>query len=139
VAAVAALGIALFPCQCGSHTVVPYIHGASAAVMFLMLAYFCLVFYRTAQRKKKEHPKAGVRAGLYALCGGVILLSVAVLAFDYMTGDSLTKRIPRFVFYGESAALIFFSVSWLTASRTIPWVLTDEKERFSPLREHNPE
>ena len=41
-AAAAALGVALFPCECGGHpALVPYVHGASAAVMFLILAYFC--------------------------------------------------------------------------------------------------
>src|SRR5258707_5405811 len=35
IAAVAALGVALFPCECDSHpALVPYVHGVSAALMF---------------------------------------------------------------------------------------------------------
>src|SRR5690348_17461010 len=42
VAAIASFGVALFPCDCdGRVSPVPYVHGASAAVMFLILACFC--------------------------------------------------------------------------------------------------
>ena len=61
-----------------------------------------------------------------------------MLAFDNFSGHALTARIPRVVFYGEAAALIAFGISRLTASRTIP-VITRSDERFSPLREANPE
>src|SRR5205809_7309690 len=46
-AAVAALGVALFPCDCGNHIeAVPYVHYISATTMFLILVYFCYSFYR---------------------------------------------------------------------------------------------
>jgi hypothetical protein len=49
VAAVAALGVALFPCKCGNREqIIPYVHAVSATTMFLVLAYFCYVFYRRA-------------------------------------------------------------------------------------------
>src|SRR5262245_24707424 len=39
IAAVAALGVALFPCKCGDHPqIIDGVHGASAAVMFVVLA-----------------------------------------------------------------------------------------------------
>src|SRR5205809_4155521 len=41
-ASAAALGVAMFPCQCDNHLeVVPYVHWISAATMFLILVYFC--------------------------------------------------------------------------------------------------
>lgn len=136
VAAAAALGVALFPCECDSHpALVPYIHGASAAVMFLILTFFCRAFYKRAM--EKGYPQAKVRAAIYVACGLVILLAIAALAYDHFSGGALSARIARFVFYGESAGLIAFGVSWLTASRTIP-VITRKEERFSPLREENP-
>ncbi len=136
VAASAALGVALFPCECGGHpALVPYVHGASAAVMFLILTYFCYAFYKRA--RQKGYREANVRATIYASCGVAILGSILVLAFDHFSGGELSQRIPRLEFYGESVGLIAFGISWLTASRTVP-VLTRQDERFSPLREANP-
>lgn len=135
-AAVAALGVALFPCECGSHAaLVPYVHGASAAVMFLILVFFCRVFYKRAM--DKGYPQAKARAAIYAACGAAIVLAILVLAADHFSGRALSARVPRLVFYGESVGLIAFGISWLTASRTIPG-LTRADERFSPLREANP-
>ena len=136
IAASAALGVALFPCECGGHpALVPYVHGASTALMFLILTYFCYAFYKRA--RQKGYREANVRATIYACCGVAILGSILVLAFDHFSGGELSQRIPRLEFYGESVGLIAFGISWLTASRTVP-VLTRQDERFSPLREANP-
>jgi hypothetical protein len=136
VAAVAALGVALFPCRCDSHTeLAPYVHGAAATVMFLILTYFCYGFFHRAM--DKGHSEAKWRAAIYALCGIAILLSILVLAFDHFSGDALSARAPRLTFFGEATALIAFGVSWLTASRVLP-VITSHDERFSPLGDHNP-
>jgi hypothetical protein len=136
VAAVAALGVALFPCECGSHAaLVPYVHGASAAVMFLILTFFCRAFYKRAMQK--GYPQAKARAAIYTACGVAIVLAIVALAFDHFSGGALSSRIPRTVFYGESLGLIAFGISWLTASRTIPGI-TRRDERFSPLRQDNP-
>src|SRR6266850_164762 len=67
VASAAGLGVALFPCECVIHDVVPYVHGVSASVMFLVLTYFCYGFFRRA--RSKGHPQAQARATVYALCG----------------------------------------------------------------------
>src|SRR5262245_17742348 len=80
-AAAAALGVAMFPCQCDNHTeVVPYVHWISAATMFLILVYFCYSFYRRA--REKGHTQANVRAAVYAVCGLLIALSILTLVFD---------------------------------------------------------
>src|SRR5438034_1158391 len=51
-ASAAALGVAMFPCQCDNHLeVVPYVHWISAATMFLILVYFCYSFYQRARAK----------------------------------------------------------------------------------------
>lgn len=136
VAAVAALGVALFPCGCDGHAeTVPYVHFASAAVMFLILAYFCYVFYKRA--RVKGHKEANRRASIYAVCGVVIIASILVMVSDALANHAGTASIPRLVFYCEHAALVAFGASWLTASRTVP-VLTRRDERFSPLSPANP-
>lgn len=131
VAGVAALGIALFPCGCDGHEeILPHVHFASAAAMFLVLAYFCYVFYRRA--RAKGHVEAKRRAGIYAVCGVAIVIAIAAVVIDTLAGGALTAKIPRLVFYCERIGLVAFGVSWLTASRTLPG-LTRRDERFSPL------
>ena len=135
VAAAAAAGVALYPCGCGSPLVLargayrprlPSVHFASAAVMFLVLAYFAYGFYRRA--REKGHVEANVRAGIYALCVLVILGAIVVLAVHAVVGGGGTG--PDYVTYwGETAALWAFAVSWLVASRSIP-KLTRPDERF---------
>jgi hypothetical protein len=131
VASAAALGVALFPCRCGNRDeIIPYVHAVSAAVMFLVLTYFCYIFFLRAHRK--GYAQARARAVIYAICGIVILLSVLVLAFDGFSGGLLSAKVERLTFYGERAGLMAFGISWLTASRVLP-VLTRKDERFSPL------
>ena len=68
IAAFAAMGVAMFPCKCGSHTeIIPYVHGISAAVMFVILSIFCYIFFLNA--KAKGNAQAMVRVYIYALCG----------------------------------------------------------------------
>lgn len=130
-AAVAALGVALFPCGCGMHTeFIPYVHAISAAMMFLILAYFCYMFFRRA--KDKGHPQAKARAGIYAACGIAILLAILALAIDNLFPQSLSAHISRLRFYGEATGLVAFGISWLTASRVLPGI-TRKDERFSPF------
>ena len=131
IAAVAALGVALFPCACDEHQVkVPFVHPGSAAVMFLVLTYFCYCFFRRA--RAKPHREAKVRAGIYAVCGGVMVLSLVALAVDHFAGGILRQFDRWLTYHGEFASLTAFGVSWLTASRTIPG-LTRKDERFSVL------
>jgi hypothetical protein len=145
VAAVAGLGVALFPCGCEGHPEIapplhgpagsrlaPAVHGLSAAVMFVILAYFCYGFFHRA--RAKGHSQAQARAAIYAICGVAILLSILALALH---GLSPSRPGDRFTFYGEAAALIAFGISWLTASRVLPGV-TRQDERFSPLADRDP-
>ncbi len=131
VAALAALGVAMFPCGCdGYREIIPMVHYVSAAVMFVILAIFCHIFFRRAWRK--GWPQARVRACLYAVCGFTIVLAIFGMLVDYLTGDALSNLFEQFTFYAEAAALVAFGVAWLTASRVIPY-LTRSKERISLL------
>lgn len=129
VAALGALGVALFPCGCdGRHEPVPYVHFASAAVMFLVLTYFCYLFYKRA--RSKSHREANRRAVVYAICGLVIVSSIATLVLNTLVPGILKEQPDRLVFYCERSALVAFGVSWLTASRVLPFI-TKSDERFS--------
>lgn len=131
VAGISALGVALFPCDCDrGNEIIPYVHYASAAAMFVVLACFCWIFYRRA--RAKGHREAAWRSYLYAMCGTAILVAVAVLALDFFTGEAIRDKIPRLVFYGEQAGLVAFGISWLVASRVLP-IITAKEERVSVL------
>ena len=131
IAAVAALGVAVFPCKCESDIdVIPYAHGTFAAVMFIILAFFCYIFYRRAWNK--GHLQAIIRAYIYAICGITIVASILIIAIDNLSGGIISSRIDRLTFYGENAGLVAFGIAWLTASRALPLITKNDKDdRFS--------
>jgi len=135
IASAAALGVAIVPCHCPGHPEssvfareVPYVHGASAAVMFLILAFFCYEFYRRAQAKGYVHAER--RARIYAVCGILIVVSILVMGIDTLTDEALSRRFDKLTFVGEGVALVAFGVSWLTASKIFPG-LANKEERLS--------
>lgn len=132
IAAVAGLGVALFPCHCGESqkNIVTYVHYTFAAIMFGVLACLCVIFYRRA--RAKGHREAIWRSYIYATCAIVIVLVIAVLGIDDFTGGHLANKFSRLTLYGEAAALIAFGVSWLVASRVLPFI-TQPTERISLL------
>jgi hypothetical protein len=136
-AAIAGVGIVLFPCQCGNHVEqIRHAHGIFAAVMFLILAGFCYVFLQRARAKPSAQARA--RVAIYVVCGIAIVVAVVVLAINNLPGAPVAQFVPRIIFYGETLGLVAFGVSWLTASRVFPGI-TSADERFSPLRRNNPE
>lgn len=138
VGALCSIAIAMFPCHCiNREEIIPGVHGSAAMVLFLILAYLCWGFFRRA--RAKHHTRANVRSWIYAACGIAMLLSIAALALEAFTHGGMTRHVhSRFVFYGEALGLVAFGVSWLTASRTLPFI-TRPEERFSLVRRNNPD
>jgi hypothetical protein len=130
VAALAALGVALFPCTCETHSKsIGLVHQAFASGLFLILAYFCRGFVQRAKGKPGAPPAA--RAVIYMICGWAIVLSIAVLAINGVLREHpIEKVIPRITFYGEATALVAFGISWLTASHFVPGI-TSPAERMT--------
>jgi Protein of unknown function (DUF998) len=127
-AAIAAVCVAMFPCDCGGHPQsIPMIHYAAAAIMFLILAALCYVFFRRALSKQRTG--ATRRAWVYAACGIIIVLSIVVLAVYNVTHTDVPGETSRFVFYCEASALIAFGAAWLAASHILPGI-TDSEERW---------
>ena len=131
-AALAAMGVAMFPCRCGDHQeLVPYVHAVSAAIMFIVLAFFCYLFLKRARRKQTFQARV-IRPAIYAFCGFTILVVIALLTVDSVLGHPILERIPRLVFYGEFAGLWAFGIAWLTASLTVPGITAHtERQRLS--------
>jgi len=118
VAAFAALGVALFPTtHAGAEpSFTSYVHIASAVTLFAILAYFCSVFYLRADKKGKQ-----LRAILYAICGGTIVLSLVAAAYgEFVLGADDLKR-SRVIFYAEWIALWAFGFAWFLAGAYQRW------------------
>lgn len=143
IAGLAAICVAMFPCDCECASkrpelapceIVPSMHFSAAAVMFIILVYFCYTFYARARKAKPGHTKvfaeAKLRSFIYAACGLTIIAVIIAVLFDYFTNGSIIARFNTFIFYAEATALIAFGIAWLVASRTIP-LLTAEPERYS--------
>lgn len=128
IAAVAGAGVALFPCGCDGRVVaLPYAHYGAAAAMFGILAVFAYRFYRRASGK--GHVEAKVRAGVYWVCCAGIAAAIALMLVDFVTNFAVSRVCSRFTFWSETAGLVAFGVSWLTASHVLPW-LNREDERL---------
>ncbi len=136
-AAIAALGVALFPCACGeAESIISKIHGGSAGVMFAVLGFFCYLFIQRA--KTKTYPQAKLRITIYIICCGAIILSIAMIGINFMLDGGLEGSIKRLVYKFEALGLIAFGIAWLTASRMFP-VITHKDERvpISPFADQN--
>ncbi len=133
IAAIAAVGVALYPCACGNQvTFTSIVHNSSAAVMFTILAIFCYLFLE--QAKKKDTLQAKIRVVIYAICCAAIVFSIVMIGLNAILSGRLEESFFRFVFKFEALGLIAFGIAWLTASRMIP-VIThkDERVRLSPF------
>jgi hypothetical protein len=129
IAAIAAMGVAMFPCKCVDHVeIIPHVHGVSAAVLFVILAIFCYLFYLRA--KIKGYTQAKLRATVYVICGLVIVASILIIAVDHFLTGAISSKISRLTFIGEAAGLVSFGIAWLTASRML-LIITNIEERLS--------
>ena len=126
VAAVAAVLISIFPCYCGdkAHELVKGVHGASAGIMFAVLAWFCWDFIQRAKTKLNDDRRTAAirRIAIYRACGVGMIIAIALFVVHLFTKDE------RLVFWGETFGLVSFGVSWLTASHKLPGI-TSPSER----------
>ncbi|HZF81149.1 MAG TPA: hypothetical protein VEZ89_15315 [Rubrivivax sp.] len=131
-AGVAAAGAAMFPCSCPEAVtdcradvpLIPGLHGLFAAVLFIILVVFCVLFHQRARAKAEQgNAEARRRQFVYVICGVVMVLSMAAIVLHALTGLFGTRA----VFYGETAALVSFGISWLTASRALPILAKPEE------------
>lgn len=122
-ACVFALGVALFPTArdgaVGTARLIGTAHYVSAALMFLILAYFCLVLFRSTDPTRPMTPEKRARNRIYAVCGVVILACIAGIAAVKVVGPM--AALARFdpVFWLESIAVLAFGASWLVKGEVI--------------------
>jgi len=127
VAALAAVLISMFPCNCGddAHEIVKGVHAASAGILFAVLAWFCWDFIERAKTKLNDDRRtaASRRIVIYRACGVGMVIAIALFVAHAVTKEE------RLVFWGETFGLVSFGFSWLTASHKLPGIThPSEKE-----------
>jgi hypothetical protein len=110
-----ALGVALFSNRGGP--VEATIHFASAAALFLVLAYFS--FFLVTRSRGEVTPMKKVRNGVYRGCAVTIVVCIVLIgAYGLWLRESAIAPF-RPVFWLESLALWAFGASWFVKGETI--------------------
>jgi hypothetical protein len=127
VASLAAALAALCPTSCHKcgADLKSIIHYIAAAVLFGILAYFCLGPFR--EKTKGQTGKKGLRAKIYFVCGWIIILCMLVIGLTKLTLSDDMANALRIVYWAEAVALGAFGVAWIVAGKFIP-PLVDEKD-----------
>mgnify|MGYP006313488141 FL=1 len=119
-----AVGVAVFPTARSEHPegierLVGMAHYTSAALMFLILAYFCLVLFVKTDPGKPMTDEKRTRNRLYRLCGGLILVCIAGIGIAKLAlPETFVARYDP-VFWLESTAVVAFGLSWLVKGEAI--------------------
>jgi hypothetical protein len=129
IAAVCALGVAFYPTEIKEpitkhnihieSTYTPLIknfgewHLLFGVLFFVAISFMCLFLFTKEPKGTRNWLKRRI---IYILCGIIMLLSVIIIAI-YMIGikcDDCTVT-----FWGESVALFFFGIAWLTKGEAL--------------------
>jgi hypothetical protein len=135
IAAVAAIGAALFPTTPYDHPTrtdqfIGAMHIVFAVVFFLTLAFFCLILFTKTDRAHLTQRKVQ-RNRVYLASGGIILSCLALIVFFGSLLDAETRSLHPALWL-ESAATLAFSVAWLTKGDAILRDLSPAPEQTSP-------
>jgi hypothetical protein len=126
VAAVAALGVALFPVtragDPGGLNAVGVVHLVSAATFFLTLAWFCLVLFTRTHPDRPPTRRKLQRNVVYRVSGVTILVSMALAVVVELLPEEGWVVTTHPVFWLESLADVAFGIAWFVKGETI---LTD--------------
>lgn len=132
VASVAAIIALLFPASCEncSSSIGSQIHFMSAAVLFSILAYFCLGPFQKDTRG--ETGKKARRSLIYRVCGWTMVACIAGLLVANLTLSVDTINSFRLTYYGEAVALVAFGVAGIVSGK-MSRLIADEDELFKPF------
>ena len=118
-AAISAYGVALAPtaCETCSRSPVSTIHYISAGVLFLCLAYFCLVPFR--DNRLGSGVKKELRNRIYLACGVIMLACIVSMILANLLLAPETMASLRIVYWGETIALLAFGLAWFVSGKTL--------------------
>jgi hypothetical protein len=120
IAGVLAIGVALFPTATGDPTdterLVGVVHQVCAAVLFLLLAVFCLVLFTRSDPTVRPDPVPGNR--FYRTCGYLIVAAIVLAVASNALPDDVRDTL-RPVLWCEAVAVFAFGAAWLARSDAI--------------------
>jgi hypothetical protein len=132
-ASICALGVAFFPtnpytnvCSCVKvylevSSFRNFLHYTSAGLLFLTLAYFCLVLFTKTSPDKGPTPQKKTRNRIYRVCGIIIIICIICVPVFSSNAINLLPGIKEFkawTFVFETIALFAFGYSWLIKGET---------------------
>ncbi|MGW4485781.1 DUF998 domain-containing protein [Amycolatopsis sp. NPDC004368] len=121
IAAVAAIGVGIFPTSppspTGTERVVGVAHVVFSAIFFLTLAFFCLFLFTKSDDPAPTSRKAA-RNVVYRVCGGVILGALLLIVLDGLVFGTALAWLHLTVWL-ESLAVVAFGVSWLVKGEAL--------------------
>ena len=107
----------------------PILHYGSAAIVFLFLAWYCLVVFTRPvlgvsadEGTLKLTNAKRTRNTIYYVCGGIIVLSILAMV---IFGRSDWWNPARGTLIAETASLWAFGVSWIVKGRLFGFVFND--------------
>ncbi len=96
------------------------LHYGLAALLFLTLAYFCLVLFTKTGEAHPTKQKL-LRNRIYKICGWVIIATVVaiiLLSIKPIARFYFARRMNASIFILETIALVAFGFSWLVKGET---------------------
>lgn len=150
IAGAAALLVGLVPCGCGKEAGPPFswgwgpsyagsawpsVHLLAAAVLFVVLALFCLWLFPLSNVPRHANRKKDQRNRSYYVCGGVIVGCLLALFVHFAVVDWLG---PGGVFWLETVMLLAFGFSWAVKGEAIAILNDRGAPPSAPGASHHP-
>ena len=127
IASLTATIVALFPTSCEQCEADPIstIHYIAAAILFVVLAYFCFGPFR--KNTKGQPGKKGRRSKIYYICGWIMILCILAVGISKITLPDEAIKALKITYWAEAIALGAFGIAWITAGKYLS-PLVDEEE-----------
>jgi hypothetical protein len=99
-------------------------HEIFAALMFLVLSYFCLFLFTKTNPGETPTPRKLQRNIVYKVCGAIMVLSMVVMTSLHIPAVGRLFQHINVLLIFETVCLLAFGVAWLTKGEAI---LKDEE------------
>lgn len=96
-----------------------FIHTIFAALMFLVLGYFCIFLFRRSSPDKPFTRRKRHRNAIYGTCGLTMIACMVVMVTLTISGIEQRHPPSALLFWFESLSLAAFGVAWLTKGEGI--------------------